>query len=310
MRSPARIDFWAPFEYVTAFNNTVLPDKHQAPAGAEIRAEAAAPGGGKAMKSSRTAGQEFQKLVGIMGTLRSPGGCPWDRRQDVRSIVDYFLEESYEATEACLSGGPDAAAEELGDILMEVVFLARIFEERGRFSVTDALGRINRKMVDRHPHVFGGSRVTGAREVVDEWQRRKLREKDRASVLDGLGGNVPALLGAFQIGQRVSACGFDWPDVSGALEKVREEIGELEEAVRASKRKAVEEELGDLLFALCNVARHVKVNPEIALRRANRKFTGRFKKVEQKLRKKGRNPAASTLLEMDGIWENVKNRTR
>ena len=262
------------------------------------------------MKSSRTAGQEFQKLVGIMGTLRSPGGCPWDRRQDVRSIVNYFLEEAYEAAEACLSGGPDAAAEELGDILMEVVFLARIFEERGRFSVTDALGRINRKMVDRHPHVFGGSRVTGAREVVDEWQRRKLREKDRASVLEGLGGNVPALLGAFQIGQRVSACGFDWPDVSGALEKVREEIGELEEAVRASKRKAVEEELGDLLFALCNVARHVKVNPEIALRRANRKFTGRFKKVEQKLRKKGRNPAASTLLEMDGIWENVKNRTR
>ncbi|MGZ4886522.1 MAG: nucleoside triphosphate pyrophosphohydrolase [Candidatus Aminicenantales bacterium] len=262
------------------------------------------------MKSSGNSGREFQKLVTIMGTLRSPEGCPWDRRQDVRSIVDYFLEEAYEAAEACLSGGPDAAAEELGDILMEIVLLAQIFEERGRFSVTDALRRINRKMVDRHPHVFGGPKAKGARQIVDEWQRRKLREKDRASVLDGLGGNVPALLGAFQIGQRVSACGFDWPDVSGALEKVREEVGELEEAVSSSKRKAVEEELGDLLFALCNVARHVKVNPEIALRRANRKFTGRFKKVEQRLREKGRGPAASTLREMDGIWEDVKGRSR
>jgi len=262
------------------------------------------------MRSSRTAGGEFQKLVGIMRTLRSPGGCPWDRRQDVRSIIDYFLEEAYEAAEACLSRRPDAAAEELGDILMEVVFLARIFEERGRFSVTDALGLINRKMVDRHPHVFGDSRVKGSRQVIDEWQRRKLREKDRASVLDGLGGNVPALLGAFQIGQRVSACGFDWPDVSGALEKVREEVAELEEAVRASGRRAVEEELGDLLFALSNVARHLKVNPEIALRRANRKFTGRFKKVEQRLREKGRGPASSSLQEMDGIWDEVKDEVK
>jgi len=262
------------------------------------------------MRSTRKAGQEFQELVGILGTLRGPGGCPWDRRQDVRSIADYFLEEAYEAVEACLSGRPLAAAEELGDTLMEVVFLARLFEEKGRFSVTDALARINRKMVDRHPHVFAGRKVRGSRQVVDEWQKRKLREKGRESVLDGLGGNVPALLGAFQLGQRVSACGFDWPDVSGALAKVREEVGELDGALRARRRRAVEDEFGDLLFALANVARHLRINPEVALRRANRKFAGRFRQVERRLRETGRDTRSASLAEMDEIWERVKGRNR
>jgi MazG family protein len=262
------------------------------------------------MKSSLKAGREFEKLVGIIRTLRGPGGCPWDRRQDLPSIVDFFLEEAFEAAEACLKGGPGDAAEELGDILMEVVFLARIFEEKGRFMISDALSRINRKMIERHPHVFGGRKVAGARLVVDEWQRRKLREKGRISVLEGLGRNVPALLGAFQIGQRVSAFGFDWPEVSGALEKVREEVGELEEAVRTAKRKAVEEELGDLLFALANVARHVRVNPEIALRRANRKFTRRFERVESRLREAGLKPSGSNLKKMDELWEEAKGRSR
>jgi MazG family protein len=264
--------------------------------------------GRRAMRSSLKAGREFQDLVGILSTLRGPRGCPWDRRQSVRSIADYFLEEAYEAVEACLSGRPEAAAEELGDILMEVVFLARLFEEKGRFSVTDALARINRKMVDRHPHVFAGRTVRGPGQVVDEWQRRKLREKGRESVLDGLGGNVPALLAAFQIGQRVSACGFDWPDVSGALDKVREELGELEGARRSRRRRAVEEEFGDLLFALSNVARHLRINPEVALRRANRKFAGRFRQVEKRLRESGRDPGSASLEEMDGIWEKVKCR--
>jgi len=141
-------------------------------------------------------------------------------------------------------------------------------------------------------------------------QRRKLREKGRGSVLDGLRGNLPALLAAFQIGQRVSACGFDWPDISGALDKVREEVGELDGALRGGRRKAVEEELGDLLFAMANVARHLRINPELALRGANRKFAGRFRQVEKRLREAGRGPGSASLAEMDALWEKVKRRGR
>ncbi len=258
------------------------------------------------MKSTRQAGLKFQRLVGIMRSLREPGGCSWDRKQDVRSIVDYFLEEAYEAAEACLSGNPESAAEELGDLLMEIVFLARLFEERGLISISDALDGINDKMVARHPHVFGKAEALTEDEVLHKWQRRKLREKGRDSVLDGLGTKAPGLLSAFQIGQRVSACGFDWPGPHGALEKVKEEMRELEEAMERSGAEEIEEELGDLLFSLVNVSRHLRVNPELAIRKANRKFSARFRKLETRFKNAGRELGEATLEELDEVWEQIK----
>jgi MazG family protein len=259
-------------------------------------------------KASRGAGagREFGRLVRIIARLRGPGGCPWDRKQTARSLANYLLEEAYEAVEACLAGDAGAACEELGDLLMEAVFMARVFEEKGLFSVADALRSINRKMTLRHTHVFGGRRVNREDEVVRNWQAGKLREKGRRSVLDGLAGNLPALLEAFELGQRASSCGFDWPDAAGASDKVREELGELG-AVRKSDKAAVSEELGDVLFALVNVARHHGVNPELALKRANRKFARRFRAVESKLREKGLEPGRAGLEEMDRLWDLAKS---
>ncbi len=258
------------------------------------------------MQPSSQAGQKFQKLVGIIRTLREPGGCPWDRRQDLRSIVDYFLEEAYEAAEACLGGDAAAAAEEIGDLLMEIVFLARFYEEDRLVSISDALDGINAKMVARHPHVFGSKKVRGAEEVVDEWQKRKLKEKGRASVLDGLGTRPPALLGAFQIGQRASSSGFDWPGAGEALDKLKEEIRELERAMSKGDTRETEEEVGDLLFAAANVSRLLRINPELALRRASRKFVGRFKKLESRLAGEGREMRRMSPEELDELWEAVK----
>jgi len=261
------------------------------------------------MRTNLRAGREFARLVAIIGRLRSPGGCPWDRKQDVRSITDYFLEEAYETAEACLAGKAADAAEELGDMLMEVVFLSRLFEEKGGFTIADALNGINRKMTGRHPHVFGRAKAGNERQIVDEWQKTKLREKGRASVLDdGLPINVPALLGAFQLGQRAASVGFDWPGAAGVLEKVREEVGEFEAAAAAASRPEMTEEIGDLFFALASLARHLRINPELALRRANRKFAARFRKVEAKFRRKSKDPRWASLDDMEAVWNKLKKR--
>lgn len=262
------------------------------------------------MSGERRPGPAFDELAGIIRRLREPGGCPWDRAQDVRSIVDFFLEEAFETAEACLGGDPEAAKEELGDMLMEIVFLARLFEEEGRFDLAGALEGINAKMIRRHPHVFGGEAPAGPREVMGEWQRRKLLEKERTSVLEGLPRSAPALLQAFEIGQKVSAVGFDWADARRALEKVREELGELESELDGGREREIREELGDLFFALANVARLLRINPELALRGANRKFARRFALVEERLRENGRGPGEATLEEMDAIWEDLKAERR
>lgn len=258
--------------------------------------------------STRSAGAEFDRLVAILATLRGEGGCPWDRAQDARSITNYLLEEAYEAADAVLAGDAAGAAEELGDVLMEVVFLSRIFEEKGAFTVADALRRINEKMVRRHPHVFGSSRARRARQVMTAWQKGKLVEKSRRSVLDGLPASAPALLAAFQAASRASTVGFDWGAAEPALDKVKEEIGELERALAGRSRKKTEEELGDLFLALANVSRLAGANPELVLRRANRKFARRFRAVENRLRRAGREPSAASLEEMNGIWEDVKRQ--
>ena len=259
------------------------------------------------MIDAKTAGEKFQKLVDILDALRGPDGCPWDREQDEKSIAGYFLEEVFEAVDALGRGEPAALAEELGDVLMEVVFLARIHAEKGNFSVADALDGINAKMIRRHPHVFGGERIESSRRVLDAWVRQKNSEKKRESPFEGLPASAPALLSAFQIGQRAAQTGFDWPTAADALRKADEELREIEAAVAGGDAAAVEEEVGDALFALANAARLLKVNPEIALRRALIKFSGRFAALRAEFERQGRDPEGATLDELDAVWERIKN---
>lgn len=262
------------------------------------------------MDTARAAGDKFERLVGILAALRGANGCPWDKEQDALSILNYFLEEVYEAADALRQGRTEAVREELGDVLMEVVFLCRIFEEQGAFSADDALESINAKMVGRHPHVFGGESYDSSRRVLEEWQRGKLKEKGRDSLLDGLPRSLPALLAAFQLGQRAASVGFDWPQPEDALAKVREELGELEQAMAGGRPDEVDREMGDLFFALANVSRKLKVNPELALVQANDKFRRRFGRVEQKLKDRGVPWGQATLDEMDALWDETKAEER
>jgi len=253
-------------------------------------------------------GPEFSRLAEIIRTLRSESGCPWDREQDETTILNYLLEEVYEVVEAVQSGRPAAVCEELGDVLMEVVFLAQIYDEKGSFRLSESLESINSKMVRRHPHVFGGQKLETAQRVLEEWHRRKREEKSRASVLEGLPRTLPALAASFQVGQKVSSVGFDWEKAEGALAKLEEEFDELKKALREDDRAAVQREMGDLLFAAANVSRRAGINPEIALLQANGRFGERFAYVENRLREQGKDLAQAGLEEMDALWEEAKRK--
>ncbi len=262
------------------------------------------------MTETGKAGEKFDELVGILEALRGPGGCPWDRERTAGDIRDYFLEEVYEAVEALEEGDAANLAEELGDVLMEVVFLSRIHEERGAFTIADALERVNAKMIARHPHVFASPREMTGAGVADAWQEGKKAEKGASSILEDPGPATPSLLSAFQIGRRVSGCGFDWPSAAGVLAKVREETGELETAVSGADAAGIEEELGDLLFSLANLSRKLGVNPELALRKANAKFVRRFRGLENEARSVGKDLGKMSITEMDSIWDRQKARDR
>jgi MazG family protein len=251
----------------------------------------------------------FGKLVEILDVLRGEKGCPWDREQDENTIVNYFLEEVYEAVDAVVSEDPQSLKEELGDVLMEVVFLTRIFKEKNEFTIHDVLEGINQKMIRRHPHVFGPQQIENSARVVDLWNQQKKKEKERHSVLDGLATHLPSLLKAFQIGQRVSLFGFDWKLPLDALEKVREELDELEEALQADNKEQAAEEIGDVLFSMANISRHLDVNPEIALRQTNDKFSKRFRYIEERLKERGEKIGKVSLDELDILWEEAKEKT-
>lgn len=256
------------------------------------------------MEKIKSEGDKFEELVNIMRVLRSERGCPWDRQQDVRSITNFFLEEVYEAVEAVEADDSHSLGEELGDVLMEVVFLAQIYSEKGEFNIADVLEGIVDKMVRRHPHVFGSPEVKIRRGVVEEWQRLKNKEKEGETLFDGLSASSPALLAAFQVGQRAAALGFDWEKPGDVLAKVKEEIEELEKALE--KKQGQAEELGDILFALANLCRKLGFNPELALRQANEKFKRRFLSLEARLKARGKALGHVSLEEMDKIWEELK----
>jgi MazG family protein len=268
---------------------------------------------GAAMADQANAAAAIARLLSIMDKLRDPGGCPWDREQTLRTLTPYLLEEAHEVIEAIESGDADHHREELGDLLFQVVFQARIAREEGKFDFADVCEAISAKLTRRHPHVFGDVSVSGSREVVKNWERIKAderKEKGQAerSAIGGVPVALPALVRAERLTEKAGAVGFDWPDAKSVLAKVREELAELEREIEAGAPARVEAELGDLLFAVANLGRWVKAHPEEALRGALRRFESRFHYVEEKLRERGKTPRESDLAEMDAIWNEAKAR--
>jgi MazG family protein len=247
---------------------------------------------------------QLHRLVGVVDRLRSPGGCPWDREQTELSLAPHLLEEAYEALEALRGEDPQAACEELGDVLMNVLMIARIASESGRYDLEGVAGTIADKLVRRHPHVFGGEAV-GSQQVLANWEAIKRREKggEPQSVLAGVPKDLPALQQALRIGEKAARVGFDWPDRHGPRRKLDEELAELDAALAGGDARAIGRELGDVLFSVVNVARHAGVHPELALRATIDEFARRFAHVERTL---GDRLEAASLQEKEALWQQSK----
>ena len=287
-------------------------------------------------------GERFERAVAIMARLRAPGGCPWDREQTFDTIKQYTLEETYEVLEAIENRDWNELTSELGDLLLQVLFYAEMAKEDGHFSVDDVLDRLSTKLVTRHPHVFGEVKAETSAQVLRNWeaikqQERKQREPDRLgedekpkSILDGVSSAMPALLEGLKLSNKAAHVGFDWPNIEGLFDKLKEELEELRHEVNqipppgpmpigrgiAGARGQVlpedlkarlEDEVGDLLFVLVNIARYLNVDPESSLRKTNRKFRRRFQHVEEALRKAGKKPEDASLDEMEAHWQASKN---
>ena len=252
-------------------------------------------------------GTGLERLRAIMSRLRDPeGGCPWDIEQDFASIAPYTIEEAHEVADAIEREAWDELEGELGDLLLQVVYHAQMASERGLFDFDTVAERVARKMWDRHPHVFGDeSNAKSAAQQVADWEAAKAEER-RGRTLDGVALGLPALMRADKLQKRAARVGFDWPDSGGAVAKIAEEAAELADARDRLNQDAREEEMGDLLFATANLARHLGVDPEVALRRANSKFIRRFRSVEDALNARGCSPDQSDLSEMDALWDAVK----
>ncbi len=253
---------------------------------------------------------ELDRLLDVIARLRAPDGCPWDREQTEVSMAPHLLEEAYEAVEALQAGDPAAAAEELGDVLMNVLMIAQIAGEAGRYDAGAVAGGIADKLVRRHPHVFGGTVAGDADTVLRNWEAIKKEEAPdgkRKGALDGVPDALPALQKALRVGEKAARTGFDWPEQSGARAKLDEELGELDAALAGGDQAAAEAELGDVLFSVVNVARHAGINPEMALRATVQRFMARFARVEAQL---GAGMADASLAEMEAAWQAAKESER
>jgi tetrapyrrole methylase family protein/MazG family protein len=270
-----------------------------------------------------THGQWFEKLVAVQAKLRAPNGCPWDREQTHQSLRTYLIEEAYEVLEALESGNDAKFAEEMGDLLLQIVFHSQIASEEGRFTVSEVIREIHDKMIRRHPHVFGATHAKDSAEVLRNWEQIKAEErrssKDKGgsksgegdskevSLVDGVSRALPAMLEGFQLTRKASRIGFDWKDAGGVFDKLQEETEELKKARTEQDLLKTEEELGDLLFAAVNLSRFLKIDPEIALKKANAKFARRFRAMERLARKNGREFKDLPREEMELFWEAAKN---
>jgi len=260
--------------------------------------------------------QEFTRLVEIMATLRSPGGCPWDREQTIDSLKPFVLEETYEVLEAIDRHDHAGLCEELGDFLFEAVFLAQLESEAGHFTIADSLRSITDKLVRRHPHVFARDESTAAidspEKVLRRWEEIKAEERGgvakKKGLLGGVPATLPALLRAYEIGIRAKSVGFEWTKVSDVLDKIQEEVDELREAVEEKHTfERMEEEMGDLLFTMAHLSRQLGIEPETALRKANDKFTKRFESMESAVESSGRKMSSMTLEELEASWQHAKS---
>ena len=272
-----------------------------------------------ALPKNRRTQEWFEKLVKLQSRLRAPDGCPWDREQTHMTLRTYLIEEAYEVVEALESGDDAKFAEELGDLLLQVVFHADIARDEGRFDIADVIEGIHEKMVRRHPHVFGEKRAKDAKAVLKSWEKIKAEERKAkgiqqsakpASLLDGVSHALPGTMEGFQLTRRASRIGFDWDSAEGVLEKLNEEAAELKKEVASADAKRIEEEAGDLLFAAVNMARFLHVDPEIALKKANAKFATRFREMERLAREGGRELADVPRPEMEKLWERAKSENR
>jgi nucleoside triphosphate diphosphatase len=294
-----------------------------------------------------TTGERFERAVSIMARLRGPGGCPWDREQTFDTIKPYTLEEAYEVVEAIDARDWDELRGELGDLLLQVLFYSEMAAEEKHFSIDDVLDRLSDKLVDRHPHVFGDVKADTPGEVLRNWQALKAEEKKKRggndstetgdhpeSVLAGVSAKMPSLMEAYKISSRVAHVGFDWPNIEGLFDKLSEETEELRKnledypepgprpessagvagargvKISPELRERLEDEVGDLLFVLVNIARYLSLDPESALRKTNRKFRRRFEYLEAKLRQQGRKPAVASLDEMESLWQESKRQEK
>ena len=251
-------------------------------------------------------GNQFEELVKIVSELRAPDGCPWDREQTNQSLLPYFIEEAYELIESVDEKNWENVKEELGDLLLHVVFQGSIAEQDGKFQLVESLITVNKKLISRHPHVFGDAQADEAFHAKQNWEAAKHKEKGRDSRLDGVPKNLPALVRAQRLQQKASYAGFDWDKVEQVWEKIHEEILELKEAQLSNNKKHIEEEIGDVIFAVVNLARFLDISAENSLRKTNKKFINRFKKVEERIKEQGKEIDDATLEEMDSIWNEAK----
>ena len=296
-----------------------------------------------------TTGERFERAVAIMAKLRAPGGCPWDREQTFDTIKPYTLEETYEVLEAIDNRDWDELPSELGDLLLQILFYSEMAQEQGTFSIDDVLERLSTKLIDRHPHVFGDVEAATASEVVRNWEAIKAEEKKKRvaagggksakestgsnSILAGVSSAMPALLEAHKLSSKAAHVGFDWPNVEGLFDKLREETEELREELEEfpepgprpnlrgvagsgqqhipdELRVRLEEEVGDLFFVLVNIARYLSIDPESALKKTNRKFKRRFQWMEEQLRESGRAPEQTNIDELEALWQQAKRQEK
>ncbi|HYQ48125.1 MAG TPA: nucleoside triphosphate pyrophosphohydrolase [Thermodesulfovibrionales bacterium] len=251
----------------------------------------------------------LEELIRIMAELRGERGCPWDREQTRESLRPFIIEEAYEVIEAIDEGKPESIKEELGDLLFQIVFQSRIAEENGEFGIFDVIESIGKKMINRHPHVFGDAACSTSEEVIVNWEEHKKREgKQRASILEGVPKELPALLRAHRLQSRASRVGFDWERPEDVLVKLDEEVAEFKDAVNRKEKGDIEDELGDILFMIVNISRFIGVNPEDALRKTISKFISRFRYIEMAAADMGRKLGDLSLAEMDALWDEAKKK--
>jgi tetrapyrrole methylase family protein/MazG family protein len=252
---------------------------------------------------------DLNKLIEIMAALRGEKGCPWDREQTRESLKPFIVEEAYEVLEAIDEKNSEAIKEELGDLLFQIVFQCRIAEERGEFGMAEVIEKIGKKMIARHPHVFGDADYKTSEEVLVHWEAQKKREgKQRESILDGIPKTLPSLLRAHRLQDRASRVGFDWDKVEDVLPKLEEELSEFRTALKGKKQEEIEDELGDIFFVLVNISRFVGINPEDALRKTISKFISRFRYIEMAAADRGNSLSAMSLAEMDELWDEAKKK--